>query len=273
MSACEIFRSQWPQCLQPNFCSQMKGIAWDAITTVSGSTFLHNKLASIVNPAIVADPTKTAELGKLRFQLLKPDGEFQAELVQMTAPDGTPIEGAFFPGSSNQAILFALGSGGRFELIANPQDAAHHFIKFFREKLDVNVLVINTRGIGDGNTASIHGSALDYYAAWDFLESKGLNVLPWGHSLGFRYVVQAAAWKQSDHPMAKINIVSDRSFDDIGNEAKQLTGGVAGSAVGVLAKYAGWGGDVQEPWNSLKGKKLILVAPSDKTVPYHTASF
>ena len=45
-----------------------------------------------------------------------------------------------------------------------------------------------------------------------------------------------------------------------------------GSIVGGLARYAGWGGDVQEQWNSLQGKKLILVAPEETTIPYKTAS-
>ena len=139
----------------------------------------------------------------------------------------------------------------------------------------MNILVINTRGIEhSGNTPSVQGCALDYYTAWNYLESKGLQVLPWGHSLGFRYVVDAAAWKQQENPDKNISIVSDRSFDDISNEGKQsMGGGMIGFTVGMVMQYAGLGGNIQSAWNSLKGKKLILVAPEDKTVPYRTASF
>lgn len=172
--------------------------------------------------------------------------------------------------------MFAVGAGGSYEAIANPKDAAHQFVKFFREKLgkEVNLLVINTRGIGDsGGAPSLHGAALDYYTAWNFLESKGIDtVLPWGHSLGFRYIVQAASWKQEE-TLQKINIVSDRSFDDIGKEAGQLMGaGIKGKIVDGVMQYAGWGGSAQEYWNKLQGKKIILVCRDDTVVPY-SASF
>jgi len=267
------FSSPWPPSLAPTYLSQAKDTVWGAITTLTGSNFLHNTLASAINPVTKGS---TDELDRLRSQLFNPQGEFAAEPVTLRAADGAFIKGAFFPGSSDRAILFALGAYGRYEAVANPEDAAYHFVNFFRTRLGdgMNVLVINTRGIdNDMHSPSIRGCSLDYHAAWSFLESKGLKVLPWGHSLGGRYVVEAAAWKQQEHPTKKICLVSDRSFDDIGNEAKQaFGGGVKGNAVGALMRYSGWSGNVLGSWQRLQGSKLLIVAPEDKTVPYRTAS-
>lgn len=272
MSVKSVFQSPLPQQL-----SGGPSTAWNTFTCLIGSNFLHDKLAPIVNPAVAKDPVKSAELDLLRAKLFAPDGEFKAELVNFKSADGADIEGALFAGTSKKAILFGLGSGGRYEAVADPNDAAHDFVKFFRTQLNegMNVLVINTRGIEHStHTPSLEGSALDYYSAWNFLESKGLQVLPWGHSLGFRYVVPAAAWKQYENPDKNIGCVSDRSFDDIATEGKEIMGGgVLGTVAGLFLRYSGWGGAAQDPWNSLKGRGLILVAPEDTTVPYSTASF
>ncbi len=247
--------------------------AWNAFTTVTGSNKLHDILAPMINSALEKDPNKTAELNQLRQQLV--NSEYKGELVKMKAGDGTLLEGVFFPGTSNRAILFALGAGGRYEAVANPQDAAHDFVQFFREHLgNSNILVINTRGIENSEGApSVQGCALDYYTAWNYLESKNLNVVPWGHSLGYRYVVKAASWKQQENGDKKVGIVCDRGIDDIATEAKEMMGGgAAGTGAKWAMQYAGWSGSAQEDWNSLKGRKLVLYAPEDTTVPY-AASF
>jgi hypothetical protein len=270
------FQSKLPKSLEPDAYSETFQATWNFCTTVSGSTFLHNMLASTINPATAQDPEKKIKLDQFRVELFDSNGKYKAEQVKLLAADGNYVEGAFFPGTSRDVILFALGAGGCYEATANPEDAAHDFVQFFREKIGggINVLVINTRGIcNSGNGPSVQGSALDYYAAWNYLEAKGLTVLPWGHSLGFRYVVEAAAWKQEESPEIKINIVSDRSFDDLATEVQEYLGGKKGVIAGGIARYAGYGGNIQEQWNSLKGKKLILVAPQDPIVPYQTASF
>ena len=248
--------------------------AWNVFTTATGSNKLHEFLAPMINPALAKDPNKKEELDQLRQQLVS--SEYKGELVKMKAGDGTLLEGVFFPGTSDRAILFALGSGGRYEAVANPQNAAHDFVKFFRENLgNSNILVINTRGIENSEGApSMQGCALDYYTAWNYLESKNLKVVPWGHSLGYRYVVKAASWKQQENLDKKVSIVSDRGIDDIATEANAMQGGgVVGAAAGLAMGYAGWSGSSQEEWNSLKGKKLVLYAPDDKTVPYDASLF
>jgi hypothetical protein len=271
MSTPAVFKSPWPQAIAPTPLSEIKDGAWNLTTSLNGSTLIHDKLASQINPAVGLDPARVEEWGKLRAELSN-----HAIITPFDTADGVRLEGAFFPGDCTQAILFALGAGGCFEAVANPDDPAHDFVRFFREDVGsaYSVFVINTRGIHSNTLPSIQGCALDYYAAWSFLESKGLSVLPWGHSLGFRYVVQAAAWKQMENPQEKINIVSDRSFDSIANEAKCALGkGVKGNAAGLLMQYAGWGGGIQKEWNSLKGKKLILVAPQETTVPYEASLY
>lgn len=277
MAIPQIYRSQWPQHLRPTAYTPMTNFLWNALLVVSGSAFTNETLTGMINSATIKDRQKLDALVPLRSKLSDPDGQYRAEIVQMQAPDEVVIEGAFFSNSSKNAILFALGAGGCYESIANPEDAAHDFVKFFQQGLDanLNILVINTRGIGRSTgTASIQGAALDYYTAWNYLESKGLHVLPWGHSLGFRYIVVTAAWKQKEYPDEKISIVSDRSFDDIANLAKESKGGgFMGTAAGLLTQHAGWGGNIEECWNSLKGKKLIMVAPNDPIIPYAKASF
>lgn len=274
MSTSSFFVSYYPKSIEPRstiFDCLKKGVT-QILSHASGRVFLRGKLAPLINSALDKNSETQKKLHDLRTKLFDPKSQYKAEKVQMYAPDETYIEGALFPADSKKAILFAMGSGGFYESIANPADAAHHFVKFFRTSFgeDINVLVINPRGVGasDG-TASIQDSALDYYTAWNFLEARGIKtVIPWGHSLGFRYIVQSAAWKQEE-TSAKISIVSDRSFDDIGREAGELMGaGVKGAVVNGILQYAGWGGKAQDCWNKLNGKKLIIVAPEDNMVPY-----
>lgn len=279
MSTQLIFQSKWPKSIEPDPYSYTEGL--DDIcrfaSKVSGRNFIHNVLAHAINPATtMVSAENQIQIDQNRVALLDENGAYKAELVKLESADGAKVEGAFFPGTSKEAILFALDAGSCYEDVANSEDAAHAFVQFFREKIGggINVFVINTRGICHSNySASLEGSALDYYGAWNYLESRGLTVLPWGHSLGFRYVVQAAAWKQEENPQAKIHIISDRSFDDIANKAKEFMSGYSGVGVGALYRYAGWGGSAQEEWNSLKGRKLVLVAPEDPSVPYESASF
>ncbi len=133
MSTAKIFTSQWPKSLLPTTYSEPKKSAWNLITSFSGANYIHNKLAPSINPAIVKDPAKAAEWDALRVELFRSDGQYKAQLIQLNAPDGTLLKGAFFKGTSNKAILFALGAGGRFESIANTKDAAHVLSNFFGE--------------------------------------------------------------------------------------------------------------------------------------------
>ena len=95
MYVSDVFHSMWPSSLAPTYYSRAKDTAWGAITTLTGSTFLHSTLAHAINPVT----TRSAnELDHLRDQLFAPQGEFAAEPVTLQAADGAVIRGAFFEG-------------------------------------------------------------------------------------------------------------------------------------------------------------------------------
>lgn len=264
-----IFQSPWPQSLKHNPYVQ---IASDVFNTVTLRTSLHKLLAQKINPATKKDPVAEKHYSNLRSQLVNPQGKYKAELLHFKAADGTLLEGILIPSStpSNKVILFAPAEGGRYESIVDVQQATHHFITFFQEAFtDRAIFVMNTRGVGNSTGyGSLEGSTLDYYGAWSFLEREGFKeILPWGHSLGAKYLLSAAAWKQKENPKQKINFIADRSFDNITLAIEhQMNPKIIGLFTKTVYKYALWGGDTQKEWKSLKGKKLILHVATDEII-------
>ena len=187
----QLFQSPWPRELQDSSYTQ---IGWKVFNTATLRTPLHHLLAQKINPATKKEPLVENNYSNLRSQLTKPKGDYKATLVQFKAADGTVLEGVLIPASlpGKKVILFAPGEEERYESIAQSKKSAHHFIAFFKQAFtDHAILIINTRGIGNSKgKASLEGSSLDYYAAWSFLEKQGFEkILPWGHSLGGKYLL------------------------------------------------------------------------------------
>lgn len=270
----KVFQSPWPQELKPTpLTPYINGVS-SAVKFLTFSSHLQKIFADKINPVTKKECETEKQFCLLRYELLKKEGNYQGQSVQFKAPDGVLLDGMLFPCSnpSKNAILFALGEAERYESVANSQSAAHHFVSFFRESFkDSTILIINTRGIGDSEgKASFQGSSLDYYAAWSFLENQGYEeIIAWGHSLGGCYLLPAAFWKQSENPKAAIDLVSDRSFDNIELVAEESLAKefkIVRMMAKMLIYHSGWGKAAQKEWKALKGKKLILHVKTDPVV-------
>lgn len=259
----KLFQSSWPGELKPNALTPI----CQALNIITLRPTLHHFLAQTIHPATKKDQGSS----KLRATLIDEKGDYRAKLVSFKAADATLLEGVLFDASTNKAILFAPQEGERYESIANPKTATHHFIDFFRKSFPkYTILVINPRGIGKSQgVPSDQGFSLDYYAAWNFLESLGYtDIIGWGHSLGGKYLLSVAAWKQSENHKKEFPLIADRSFDNIAIAMQGKTDSpVWKIGAKLLYSYAGWGKNGQQAWHQLKGRKLIIHVDAETSVP------
>jgi hypothetical protein len=191
----------------------------------------------------------------------------------ITTPDGAALSGIYFPGTQKKVILLAIGLTAMYEecIIDFVYDK---FITFFKKECeDLNVLIVNTRGIGLSEGATSPSSMqVDVFSAYQFLiQRQGFDpedVLVYGHSLGGCYGLQGAALIQQEYPNKRISAIVDRSFLSLSTLVKERSGALAKRAI----QTSGLEMDCQKAAETLKGRVVTIVSENDETVPY-LASF
>jgi len=250
-----------------NIYTIASGSIWSVCNYVSLSNFLHDKVISQMNPAVQEDKLALSQLKKNLTNFQE-----NYEIIQFLSPQGVQIECIFFPARNESAdqknaIIFAMGSGGSYEKIADPNDAGAKFAHFFRDNFgdEAALMIINYEGIGESKgSPSIDNWGLDLYSAYDFLKAKGFDyVVLYGHSLGGHLVLKASESISSKYNTAPPAVL-DRSFPDIQQFFHHYFGGGAmGSVAQGITVYTGLNSTVAP----LNGQRVFLInAIDDPTV-------
>jgi acetyl esterase/lipase len=258
------------QSLLSYYCSPSVG---NIVDWATGRDYLETNLASLVNGAVAADPQ---EMSRLREKLFNNQ---HVKRVKVPSQNGLTLDGVLFKSEqpTKGVIFFALGSGGYYEKIADPQDPASRFVDFFRSSVgkDIDVLAVNYGRVGESRgTPSYEEWVLDIRAGIQYLLNAGYDsqhLLVYGHSLGAWLAVDAV--KDLSDNGVKIPIASDRSFSNLSDEIFHYFGGKAkGYSAYACATYAKWNANIEKNWESLD-KSLVIYSPSDCTVPYVASLF
>lgn len=265
MSSNMIFQASSP--IEQTPYSTLATSAWGVCRTVSLSDCMHSKVLPLLNPAICENKEN---MRGLRAHLI--DQEDSPKIITFLVPTGAKIDGVFYSARSEsaekKAIIFALGSGGAYEKIANSQDAAAHFVQFLRKEFgeETGLLVINYEGIIESEgTAGLDNWAIDLYSAYEFLKSNGHDhILIYGHSLGGHLTLKACEkifLKFQEAPP----VVDDRSFKSSSALISHYAGaGISGMLAQGLTSYCGLNSEVAP----LSGQKVLLInATDDPTIP------
>lgn len=213
--------------------------------------------------------------------------ESQAPInCKITTPDNVELDAIFFPGTKQQAIIFAPGIGGMYEECA-VDFVANKMIAFFKKQFEgAAILMVNTRGI-NRSTGSVTANtfSLDIFSAYQFLINEfGFdpeNILSYGHSLGGAYGLQAAALIQKQYPEKKISAVLDRSIavfsDSVGAEATAKMNCLIKPIVSLVIRHmiqiSGQDLSCQSAVKQLKGGIVAIASKNDPKVIYDKASF
>lgn len=267
MSSSSIFQALPPTEQSFDCLSFVATCTWQVCTTLSLSNFIHDKAIAFFNPAISEDKQKISEF---RAKLSE---DPSCHFVHFLTPEGSRVHGALFSAryesGVKKAIIYAQGSRGTYEKIANPQSGAAQFFKFFREEFgdDTTLLVINYEGIGESEgTPSLENWATDLYSAYEFLKNEGFDdILMYGHSLGGHLTLKACAKIAQRHLYAPPAVI-DRSFKNtVDLIFYRTSGGTAGRIVQGITLYSGLHSDIAP----LDDQRVLLInAFDDPTIPY-----
>lgn len=291
------FRADWPDRLNPAFKSTLSKILhifWNIISIIifpigiARFTIQHlKKLAfRIIVPGIpdIDVPiTGYWDLIKVALRLIYNPENFKANMaeegkwmlnafsgqpIQLEAPDGAKLDGAFFPGKNSQkAIIYAGGNAQQWEALYQMV----HILK----PLNTSILVLNPRGVGKSEGhRSQEGYALDYYTGYEYLiHEQNIdpeNVLAIGFSMGGALTACGASLIQEKYPDKKIKAINLSSFSSLQLEIQELLSRRKG-ILPLLGRIGAWiiqpEINVKPHWDKLKGEKCIFYNAKDPIIP------
>ncbi|WP_068469626.1 hypothetical protein [Candidatus Protochlamydia phocaeensis] len=199
--------------------------------------------------------------------------QFQAERVRLTSPDGSVLDGMFFPSDSQneelaeKALLFAPGANGYYE-----DGFSSYLVSLIKNKLGpINILIVNYPVLAGRGDVNMESMKLTVYTACCFLtEEKGIlphHMIVYGQSLGGIAATRGAKLFQDQISGSGLHLITERSFLDLPTVSKGFLGGVSGSFAKMILEYDQWKvNDVEEAFKSLKGHKLIVYSEYDGVV-------
>ena len=223
-----------------------------------------------LNPSPVTAYFNKARREEIRNFLIRHCG---GEKILVKTPDGYKIDSMLFRGAEKKVVIYCTGWKAYFE-----SEKRFNYIRSITEQVgDINLLLFNSRGVGNSEgVPSAEGVALDLYSLFQYLvEVEGIDpndVVIYGHSLGGAYGALGAALIQKEYSEAKINLFSDRSFCDYGENIRQLIlkhlgvskeskdyskikkkiGEVLGKKIVELVDFSSWKIQVENALESLK---------------------
>jgi hypothetical protein len=169
-------------------------------------------------------------------------------------------------GARMDKLLIRVGGNGAFYEYGFNDYAAE------ANDLGVPMLCFNPRDVGESTgSTSPEGLALDVFTAYEYgIQAMGINpndVLVHGMSLGGASGAMGARLIQEKYPDAEINIVNNRSFGNLPTTAQHLLGnGRLAKIAKFLLEWTGWEMNAKEALENLRGRKLVIRAPSDGVI-------
>lgn len=269
-----LFQAKWPEEMKPN---KTYRYAWNFFSLILPPILfarmvaygLRKFTANYIIPA--ADKTETPpELVKIWKEKLIT--ECGGKRFSFLAPDGVKLDGMMFEGRhSDKAIIYSPGMGGMYA-------DSYEKIKFLRET-GATVLVFDRRGVGDSEgSIDPEGLALDVYSIWEYAYAKlrihPENTVGYGYSMGGCDINRGAALMQKKYRSSQINVVNERSFASLSSTTKIVLGrGWIGKFFAGFICAIGWQMDSKKAWDSLRGRKCIILHKLDKTIPYDASLY
>ncbi len=218
-----------------------------------------------------------AELSTLRSQLINSP---KNRHVQFHTSDGVLIDGMMFNAGRKKVILFIPGIGSFYERIGDFGSVSYRFYTFFNQHFpDHSLLSFNNRGIGESDGhLNLEHCPRDTIAAYSYLQNVcGYDldaILLYTHSLGGLHATQGAGAIQQQFPQAALSAVSDRSFGQLASLVRAFfKNSLFGKISAGLVSKLGMNLSAQTAWETLKGRKVVIVSKYDRAIPYEKSAF
>lgn len=264
------FKAKWPKSLNPSLLSTSQKIInffWNALSLIIfpiglmrlANTLIKHFAWSRILPGLSMN---VEERGDALLKIYK------GQRIQLTAPDGATLEGAFFPGKKHpkKAVIYASGNAAQWEVIQENLDIL--------KPLGVSIISINPRGVGKSSGWRYEqGYALDIYTTYEYLihqlQMDPEDIVLMGFSMGGGYGTCGAALIQEKYPDKKISAININSFGNLSTAIDVFlsnTNSFISPLLRLSNKLLGLDIKAKIAWDSLKGKKCLFHCTSDNII-------